>query len=238
MSFISLSLVYKTKSWHLPSWPTKAQILKYCQTLERQDGHLPIVGTVEMMVKYNHAALSMLSLLPHHLTPEGSVEGVRGSGYKWLSCIMLLTWTISSLQFTVFFWCFDKWVTARQNQQNDMCAKCRLRSAWASAQSDQSSQCTQWVAEDPMFLHAYSEEFDQTGQMPKLIWVFAGRKVILLVLSWGSSNNNAKMVLFNVSDIKCILWGWSEPLQSFKLWYYYPSQRENYRRDVQKHSIF
>ena len=28
-----------------------------------------------------------------------------------------------------------------------------------------------------------SEDSDQTGRMPRLIWVFAGRKVILLVLS-------------------------------------------------------
>ena len=33
----------------------------------------------------------------------------------------------------------------------------------------ESSLCTQWVAEDPMFL-------DQTGRMPRLVWVFAGRK--------------------------------------------------------------
>ena len=46
---------------------------------------------------------------------------------------------------------------------------------------------TGWVAENPMFLHADSEDSDQTGQMPRLIWVFAGHKVILLVLSWGSS---------------------------------------------------
>ena len=71
-------------------------------------------------------------------------------------------------------------------------------SAWASAQSDQSDQpghlpslirvislgicpvwsksslCTQSVAKDPSFLHADSEYFDQTGRMPRLIWVFAG----------------------------------------------------------------
>ena len=29
-------------------------------------------------------------------------------------------------------------------------------------------------AEDPMFLHADSEDSDQTGWMPRLIWVFAG----------------------------------------------------------------
>ena len=32
-----------------------------------------------------------------------------------------------------------------------------------------------WVAEDPMFHHADSEDSDQTGRMPRLIWVFAGR---------------------------------------------------------------
>ena len=30
---------------------------------------------------------------------------------------------------------------SRQNQQNGMCAQQRLRSAWASAQSDQSLRC-------------------------------------------------------------------------------------------------
>ena len=34
---------------------------------------------------------------------------------------------------------------------------------------------------------ANSEDSDQTGRMPRLIWAFAGRKVILLVLSRGSS---------------------------------------------------
>ena len=33
------------------------------------------------------------------------------------------------------------WATARQNKQNDMCAQQWLRSAWASAQSDQSLHC-------------------------------------------------------------------------------------------------
>ena len=32
---------------------------------------------------------------------------------------------------------------------------------------------------------AQSEDSDQTGWMPRLIWVFAGHTVILLVLSWG-----------------------------------------------------
>ena len=34
---------------------------------------------------------------------------------------------------------------------------------------------------------AHSEDSDQTGRMPRLICVFARRRVILLVLSWGGS---------------------------------------------------
>ena len=34
---------------------------------------------------------------------------------------------------------------------------------------------------------AHREDSDQTGRMPRLIWVFAGRTLILLVLSWGGS---------------------------------------------------
>ena len=43
-----------------------------------------------------------------------------------------------------------------------VCAQWRLRSAWASAKG-------------PRFLHVDSEDSDQTGRMPRLIWVFAGR---------------------------------------------------------------
>ena len=39
----------------------------------------------------------------------------------------------------------------------------------------ESSLYTQWVAKGPSFLHADSKDSNQTGQMPRLIWVFAGR---------------------------------------------------------------
>ena len=42
-----------------------------------------------------------------------------------------------------------------------------IRPVWS-----ESSLCAQWVAKDPSF---------QTGRMPRLIWVFAGRTLILLV---------------------------------------------------------
>ena len=51
------------------------------------------------------------------------------------------------------------------------------------------SLATHWV---------HSEDSDQTGRMPRLIWVFAGRTLILLVLSQGGSN----IVVFQISQNK------------------------------------
>ena len=50
------------------------------------------------------------------------------------------------------------------------------------AQSDLSSLCAYRVAKDPGFLHADSEDSDQTGRMPRLIRILAGRTLISLVL--------------------------------------------------------
>ena len=43
----------------------------------------------------------------------------------------------------------DIWAASWQNQQNGMCAQQRLRSAWASAQSDQSLHCLHDESLDP-----------------------------------------------------------------------------------------
>ena len=52
-----------------------------------------------------------------------------------------------------------------------------IRPVWS-----ESSLCAQWVAKDPSFLHADSEDSDQTGRMPRLIliWVFTGRTATLV----------------------------------------------------------
>ena len=50
------------------------------------------------------------------------------------------------------FWIFSIvyiWAAAWQNQQNDLCAQWRLRSAWATAQSDQSLRCPHEETLDP-----------------------------------------------------------------------------------------
>ena len=54
-------------------------------------------------------------------------------------------------------------------------AQRRLRSAWVSAQSDQSS-LSAWRKLGSLVTHwVHSEDSDQTGRIPRLIWVFAGR---------------------------------------------------------------
>ena len=87
------------------------------------------------------------------------------------------------------------WATTWQNQQNE-CAP--------SKDSDQPEHPSSLIrvfavhsmeakgpvftvhsmeAKGPSFLHADSEDSDQTWQMPRLIWVLDGRTLILLVMS-------------------------------------------------------
>ena len=53
---------------------------------------------------------------------------------------------------------------------HDKTNKMTARPVWS-----ESSLCAQWVAKKLRFLHADSEDSDQTMRMPRLIWVFAGR---------------------------------------------------------------
>ena len=55
----------------------------------------------------------------------------------------------------------------------------------------ESSMCAHSVTKDSRLLHADSEDSDQTGRIPSLIWVFAGRTCYfvgfvmhLLILLW------------------------------------------------------
>ena len=70
------------------------------------------------------------------------------------------------------WWNDQNWTTA---QQNEMWAKWRLISACAARQSDQSSLSAWRSLGSLIVLGAYSEDSDQTGRMPRLIWVIAGR---------------------------------------------------------------
>ena len=48
-------------------------------------------------------------------------------------------------------------------------AKPQISPVWS-----ESLLCAQWIAKDPKLLHVDSEDSDQTGRMPRLIWVFTG----------------------------------------------------------------
>ena len=85
----------------------------------------------------------------------------------------------------VIFWktsseCSSVWKSRIKisEPRHDKPNKVTVRPVWS-----ESSLWTQWVAMDPRFLHADSEDADQTGRMPRLIWVFAEHTVTLLVLS-------------------------------------------------------
>ena len=66
------------------------------------------------------------------------------------------------------------WATSWQNQQNSLCAQWRLRSAKASAQSDQSLRCPYEETLVPQLPTECTAKTDQTGRIPRLICVFAG----------------------------------------------------------------
>ena len=59
----------------------------------------------------------------------------------------------------------------------------------------ESSLCTKWVAMDTIFLPADSEDSDQIGQMPRLIWVFCGCTCYFLgfVMRWLKCRKQDKM---------------------------------------------
>ena len=85
--------------------------------------------------------------------------------YKCSLFTMWLSQLIKMIKLIAAFW---------QNQQIGMCSQRRLRSAWASAQSDQSLRCALSGLGIQAFFK-WTAKTDQTGWMPGLIWVFAGR---------------------------------------------------------------
>ena len=83
---------------------------------------------------------------------------------------------------------YENWSTAWQNQQNDLCAQRRLRSAWAFAQSDQSQRCPPEAKLGPKLpIEHTAKTLIRLGGCPGWSESSLGTKVILLGLSWGGS---------------------------------------------------
>ena len=71
---------------------------------------------------------------------------------------------------------FDNWAISWQNKQNGMCAQRRQRSTFFQPLAVYSLRCSHEKKVLSLATHwAHSEDSDQTGWMPRLIWVFAGR---------------------------------------------------------------
>ena len=106
---------------------------------------------------------------------RGSINAMRYVRYRsYVICQWMLTRS-QILEFTV-----AESFEPRHDKTNKMTvrpAKTQIRLG-----ESECSLCAQCVAKDPSFLHADSEDSDQTGRisdqtgrMPRLIWFFAGR---------------------------------------------------------------
>ena len=100
-------------------------------------------------------------LLPLHVQPF----------YHLSEIVVNIIWAASWQKTT-------KWHVRPANTQISL----GIRSVWSE------SSLSAWRKLGSLATHwAHSEDSDQTRRMPRLIWVFTGRTVILLVLSWGGS---------------------------------------------------
>ena len=103
--------------------------------------------------------------------------------YQW--CCFNSRTCIICKSFSFLFYSFPSVYEPRHDKTNKISVRpaktqisLGIRPVWS-----ESSLCAQWIAKDTSFLHADSEDSGQTGRMPRLIWVFAGCTVTLLVLS-------------------------------------------------------
>ena len=99
--------------------------------------------------------------------------------FPWISCsVNRKKNTRRFICINIFFVnCLD--ITS-QNQQNDMWAQLRLRSVWASAQSDQSLLCALWVAKDLDYFRRTAKILARLARCPGWSKSSLGAQVILL----------------------------------------------------------
>ena len=82
------------------------------------------------------------------------------------------------------------WASAQQNQQNDLCTQRRLRSAWASAQSDWSFRCPPEEALGP-WLPSTQRRLIRVGRSPG--WSdFSLGVLVVLWFCHASTNSNTR----------------------------------------------
>ena len=103
--------------------------------------------------------------------------------------LFLKTGPGNRIAFDFRFWCCLCRAASWQNKQNDLCAQWRLWSAWASAQSDQSS-LSAWRnigSSGTHWAHCEDSQTLRLGGCPGWSESSLATQTILLVLSWGGS---------------------------------------------------
>ena len=123
-----------------------------------------------------------VSILTNWISAFGNCRGVRCTcTFQFLFCFKLKFLYINNADPGVLFAYDTIWAATWQNQQKGMCVQRRLRSAWASAQSNQSCFAVRmkkaWALSCPLsaLICPGWSEFS------------LGAQVILLVLSWCGS---------------------------------------------------
>ena len=111
------------------------------------------------------------------LTPRGREKEQKSTRAKKKKEKKKKTYTRNSNSTTNGFWRrgnVDKKETMKRSPRS-------VAIKWAAPRQNQENEC------------APSVDSDQPGPMPRLIWVFAGRTLTLLVLSWRGSNTAAAL---------------------------------------------
>ena len=97
-------------------------------------------------------------------------------------------WLFFFIPFCFAFPSFENFKLKLKSYESDktnkmMCTQRKLRSAFTSAQSDQSLRCPHEETMGPWLFLECTAKTDHTGQMPRIVWVnYLGANVILLVL--------------------------------------------------------
>ena len=99
------------------------------------------------------------------------------------------------------------------------------------AKTQESALCAQCVAKDPGFLHADSGDSDQTGRMRRLIWVFAGRTLTLLVLSCCVSFDDNLRIISTLHKT-CCWYSLESP------WQYYTNEKPQHMSHVMRKPVY
>ena len=117
------------------------------------------------------------------VTREKTHQVINNTLKSSLSISSFLSWQLTS----ICRWLYlnrlmtkpTKWLCAQRRLKTNL----GNRPVWS-----ESLLCAQWVAEDPSFLHVGSEDSDQTGWTPRLIWDFAGQTghFVGFVMRWQS----------------------------------------------------